>query len=527
MKTRDPQWFDLFQARGTRRDFLRVGGAAAGLVALGALPGCGAARGPRLSDDPFTLGVASGDPASDGLVLWTRLARSVLDGAGTADRAVPVTWEVAHDDAFTRIAGRGETLAIPELGHSVHAEVAGLEPGRGYVYRFRAGGITSPVGRGRTAPAPGVLADRVRFAFASCQNYEHGYYTALGHLAEEDLDFVVHLGDYIYEKRFGGPEVRAHEGGEVITLDEYRGRYTTYRTDPLLQAAHAAAPWVCTTDDHEVDNNWAGPHAEDDQSPETLLLRRAAAYQAFYEFMPLRRSSMPTGPDAQLYRRLSFGSLVEMFALDTRQYRSDQPCGDRTQPTCAAHVAPDQSILGAAQREWLLSGMTSSQARWNVMAQQVMVARLRGRQDDGTETWAMDMWDGYPRERTVVLNALADGGVANPVVLTGDIHSSWVANLHRDFDAPDQPPVATEFAGTSITSGGDGVDVSQGALGVLERNPHLHFYDGRRGYVVATVEPERWTTDYRIVPYVEREGAPVETRATFVVENGRPGAERV
>ncbi len=526
MKTRDPQWYDFFDGGVTRRDFLRVAGGAAGLVALGALPGCGFARVPRLLDDPFTLGVASGDPTSDGVVLWTRLARNVLRGRGLADRAVPVNWEIAHDRAFGQVVRSGESLALPELGHSVHAEVNGLEPGRRYFYRFTTGGVSSPRGRTMTAPGPEAMAQCVRFAFASCQNYEHGYYSALQHLAEEDVDFIAHLGDYIYEKRFAGPAVRQNEAGEVITLDEYRARYSTYRSDRALQAAHAAAAWISTTDDHEVDNNWAGRFPEDDQTQAELMLRRAAAFQAFYEFMPLRRSSMPSGPDMPLYRRLSFGPLMNLWALDTRQYRTDQPCGDRTQPTCAEHVAPDATILGGAQRRWLMQGMADSGARWNVLAQQVMVARLRGVQGDGTETWSMDKWDGYPVERQALMDFLAEAQPSNPVVLTGDIHSNWVTSLKQDFDDPASRTVGTEFVGTSLTSGGDGQDSTAGGQGVLSRNPHIQFYNGQRGYVVCEVTPDRWTADYRVVPFVERPGAPISTRATFVVESGKAGAER-
>jgi len=520
MKTGDLQWYDLFRSRTTRRDFLRIGGGAAGLIALGTLPGCGSEKSFRFTSNPFAFGVASGDPAPDGLVLWSRLGREALTGAGALAEQVPVGWELAEDEGFSRVVQSGSVLALPELGHSVHAEVDGLGAGRDYFYRWITSGEASPVGRTRTAPDGSP--DQVRFAFASCQNYEHGYYTTLSHLAREDVDFIVHLGDYIYEKRFGTEYVREHEMGEVVTLDEYRGRYTTYRMDPALQAAHQAAPWIVTTDDHEVDNNYAGVIPEDDQTPEQLMLRRAAGYQTFYEFMPLRRSSMPTGPDMPLYRRLRFGSLMEMSVLDTRQYRSDQPCGDRTQPSCAEHISPDQSILGARQRDWLKEGLSGSSSQWNVLAQQVMVARLRGRNSDGDETWSMDKWDGYPAERQLLMDYLAEARPSNPVVLTGDIHSNWVADLKRDFDDMSSETVATELVGTSLTSGGDGQDV--GAESVLSNNPHIKFYNGQRGYVVSTVTPERWTAEYKVVPFVSEPGAEITTRATFIVEAGRTGA---
>jgi alkaline phosphatase D len=526
VKTRDPNWFDLFGVRGTRRDFLRVGGSVAGLVALGALPGCGLGRTPRFSTDPFALGVASGDPSPDGVVLWTRLARGAVDGAGVGDRPVDVAWEVAEDPGFARVAASGAAAALPQLGHSVHVEVEGLRPGREYFYRLSAGGDASPVGRTRTAPAAGASVDRLRFAFASCQHFEHGLYTALDHLASEDLDFVAFLGDYIYEYAEHDREaVRRHTGPEIVTLDHYRDRYAQYRADPALQAAHAAAAWIVTTDDHEVDNNYAGTAAEDDQSPEQLLLRRAAAYQAYYEFMPLRRASMHAGPDIPLYRRLAFGDLLEMSVLDTRQYRSDQPCGDRQKPTCAAREAAGQTILGAEQRGWLFDGLAASRSRWNVLAQQVVVAELRGETEEGEDTFSMDKWDGYPAERQALLDLLGNAGVSNPVVLTGDIHSNWGADVKRDFSDVASETVGTEFVGTSLSSGGDGSDSNPRGRSVLDHNPHLHFYNAQRGYVVATVTPERWTSEYRVVPYVTRPGAPIGTRATFVVESGRPGAQ--
>jgi alkaline phosphatase D len=523
MKTRDPQWYDLFERRGTRRDFLRVSGGVVGLLALGTVPGCG--RSVRVFSDPFALGVASGDPTPDGAVLWTRLARASLDGAGALSDAVAVEWEVADDELFASVVQRGDATAFPELGHSVHVEVEGLRPGREYFYRMIVGGEASPVGRTRTAPAPGAPVDRMRFGFASCQHYETGWYTALRHMALEDLDLIVHLGDYIYE---GPPNarVRAHEGLEVHTLDDYRARYATYRADSDLQAAHAAAPWVVTWDDHEVDNNYADDVAEDEQSKDELLLRRAAAYQAYYEFMPLRRSSMPSGPDMLLYRRLAFGDLLEMSVLDTRQYRSDQPCEDGNVPSCAAHVAPEQSILGAAQRDWLFEGLAATRARWNVLAQQVMVARFRGARDDGAETWSMDKWDGYPLERQALLDVFAESETPNPVVLTGDIHSNWVTDLLRDFDDERSPVVGTELVGTSLTSGGDGAPMTAGGERALANNPHIKYYNGQRGYVVCDVTPELWTAAYRVVPVVTEPGGPVETAATFVVEAGRPGAQR-
>ena len=525
-KTAESRWFDLFGRRATRRDFLRIGAGAAGMVALGALPGCGRGRPRRFLSQPFSLGVASGDPGSESVVLWTRLAEAALREIGSGNEPVDVRWEISEDDAFSRLVRSGVVEARPELGHSVHVEAEGLLPGRDYFYRMIAGGEVSPIGRTRTAQAPGSSVDRFDFAFLSCQHYEQGYFTALRHLSEESVDLVVHLGDYIYEGPATEGRPRRHEGPEIVTLAQYRARYATYRSDHDLQAAHASAPWVVSTDDHEVDNDWAGGHPEDGQSPEQFLLRRAAAYQAFYEFMPLRRSSMPAGPDMQLFRRLRFGDLLEINVLDTRQFRTDQPCNGRVGASCAEHRTSNATLLGRTQREWLFNGLAASESQWNVLAQQVMVARLRNFDSDGRELWSFDKWDGYPVERQATLDALAESRAANPIVLTGDIHSNWVSRLLRDFDDEQSDAVGTEFVGTSVSSGGNGQPTTDWGQNTLRNNAHIDFYNGQRGYVVASVTPQRWTSTYRVVPQVEEPGGSVETLARFVVESGRAGAER-
>jgi alkaline phosphatase D len=493
-----------------RRDFI---------FALGALPAFYGEPQARLRSNPFTLGVASGDPASNGVVLWTRLT-------GIQEPRVAVNWEISEDEQFRRIVRKGSSIALRELGHSVHAEVGGLRAGRDYWYRFMTGGEASPTGRTRTAREAVAQGSPFRFAFVSCQNYEHGYYTAYRHLASEDLDVVVHLGDYIYERRFAGTAggfVRQHESGEALTLDQYRARYALYRSDPDLQAAHAAFPWIVTTDDHEVANNYAGAVPETGGSRDEFLQRRAAAYQAYYEFMPLSRSSMPAGPGVRLFRRVPFGDFIAFHVLDTRQYRSDQPCGDGRKTQCEDALAATQTMMGPEQERWLTDALRSSRARWNVLANQVMVAQVAQTQE-GARTFSMDKWDGYVDARSRLLKLFASGRPSNPIVLTGDVHTSWVADLKVDFDNPSSAAVGTEFVGTSISSNGDGNDDIP--KGLFEENPHVKFYNSRRGYARVTATPSQWTCDYRIVPYVSRPGAPVETRASFVVENGRPGAQR-
>jgi alkaline phosphatase D len=528
MKSRTIRWYDLFDHMGrhtlTRRDFLEASRAAVGILALGALPARRGDWSPRFRQDPFGLGVASGDPRAHGVVLWTKLLSAPDSGAPVGDgRPVPVAWEVASDEGFRTLAAEGTTIAVPELGHAVHAEVETLRPDRMYWYRFHAGGITSPVGRTRTAPEHDATVQDFRFGFTSCQHFEQGYYTALRHLADEDLRLVVHLGDYIYENGPVADRVRLHSSPEVFSLMDYRARYAQYKSDPDLQAAHAAFPWVVTPDDHEVDNNYADHHAENAQTPEELLLRRAAAYQAYYEHMPLRRSAMPAGPSMHVYRRLRFGRLVELSVLDTRQYRTDQPCGDGYQPRCEGAYDPDATMMGLEQEVWLFDGMARSNAIWNVLANQVLIAQLAGERD-GAIAMSMDKWDGYVVPRARVTDFLNQRGPANPVVLTGDIHSNWVADLKTDFDDPGSDTVATELVCTSISSGGDGSDTTPRGQGLLESNPHVKFYNGQRGYVRCAVSPTAWTADYRVVPYVSRRGAPIRTRASFTIEEGTPGA---
>jgi alkaline phosphatase D len=478
----------------------------------------------KLSSDPFMLGVASGDPLSDSVVLWTRLAPDPTNGGGMPSTNVTVEWEVASDDRMKKIVRRGKEVATPEWGHSVHAEVGGLDPARWYWYRFRAGEFVTPVARTRTAPASGARPSRVSFAFASCQHYEAGYFTAYKHMADEDIDFVIHLGDYIYEGAAIKGRVRMHNGPEIASLADYRNRYALYKSDPDLKHAHASFPWMVTWDDHEVDNNYAGDTSEDNAPKEPFLARRAAAYQAYYEHMPLRRASMPRGPDMKLYRGWRYGQTAEFHMLDTRQYRTDQPCGDGMKD-CPEARAPEATIMGREQERWLLDRLAKTSARWNVLAQQVMLAPLDTAA--GPERrHSMDKWGGYLAERDRLLNFLAERRVSNPVVLTGDIHSNWVADLKRDPDDTRSATVGAEFVGTSISSGGDGSDSRPEAERLLSENPHIKFYNGQRGYVRCELTARQMTADYRIISSVTKPGGQMSTRARFVVESGKPGAQR-
>jgi alkaline phosphatase D len=512
----------------SRRLFLAYAASLSGACAVGAQARGATATGASFASDPFTLGVASGDPGPRSIVLWTRLAPRPLEPhGGMTPENVEVSWELAADDSFDTIVRRGKTLATPQLGHSVHIEAHGLDPDRWYWYRFRAGDAESPVGRTRTMPRSDAMPERVKFAFASCQHYESGYYTAYEHMAQDGLDLVIHLGDYIYEGPRGAESkaVRQHQGHEIRSLEDYRIRHAQYRSDPLLHGMHAVCPWIMAWDDHEVDNNYASATSEEaDVDPADFLVRRANAYQAYYEHMPLRRRSLPQGPHLQLYRKLAFGRLAEFFALDTRQYRTDQPNGDGKKPLNAAALSRDNSLLGERQRGWLERSLLASTGAWNVLAQQVLMATVD--QETGPdELFPMDAWSGAVHERNQLMRFLRQRQVPNPVVLTGDIHSNWVNDLRVDDRREDSPIVATEFVGTSISSSGNGGDGAAFRDAVMKENPGVRFFNANRGYVRCTVTQDAWQSDYQIVETVTEPGAPMKTRASFVVESGRPGAK--
>jgi alkaline phosphatase D len=509
----------------SRRLFLAY---AASLSAVPLLGGRANAAKRRINfeSDPFSVGVASGDPTENGVVLWTRLAPRPLEPAGgLPSEDVEVSWEIASDNAMRDIVSRGTTVATPQLGHSVHVEANNLAPSRWYWYRFRAGDAESPIGRTRTMPAANATPDELRFAFASCQHYETGLYTAYEHMAKEDVDLVVHLGDYIYEYGAVPGRVRRHTNVEIQTLDEYRARHAQYKGDPLLQAMHARCPWVVTWDDHEFDNDYASDISEQTEvDPAKFLARRANAYQAYYEMMPLRRTSVPSGPDMQLYRKVSFGSLAEFLVLDTRQFRSDQPGRDEVIDVETIPTSPDITMLGKRQMDWLQKSFTESPANWNVMAQQVMMATIDFEKGD-RQRYYSDGWPAYVSERQRLIQFLGERKVRNPVVLTGDFHSNVVNDLRVDDRKAELPVIATEFMGTSISSAGNGEDKRADLDSLMAENPCLKFLNDQRGYALCTVTPEAWRTDFRVMEYVTKPGAPIKTRASFVIESGQAGAK--
>ncbi|MEU8885555.1 alkaline phosphatase D family protein [Streptomyces hydrogenans] len=520
-----------------RRRFLTTAGAAAALAFATQLPAAGAAAaaeldGRRITEDPFTLGVASGDPLPGSVLLWTRLApRPFEPGGGLPAERVSVHWELARDERFARTVRRGRVTAHPEFSHTVHVEVEHLEPGREFYYRFRAGDWTSPVGRTRTAPAPWARPAELRIGAVSCQAYHDGYFTAYRHLADEDLDVVLHLGDYLYEyavnatggaRAYTDRTLPAVFNRETVTLEDYRLRYGLYKSDPDLRAAHAAHPFVVTWDDHETENNYAGGTPENGVPPEEFLLRRAAAYRAYWEHQPLRAPQRPEGPDMRLYRRLRFGRLAQFDVLDTRQYRSDQAYGDGWQVPGPLSEDPARTMTGAAQERWLLDGWRASDARWNVLPQQVVLAERRDRSTADFKL-SMDSWDGYPASRQRILAGAESAGVENLMVLTGDVHVGYGFDLKADFRDPASRTLGTEIVATSIASGKDGADRPSNYDKLLQANPHLRFFNGRRGYVTVAFGEESARADFRTVPYVTTPGAPVTTAGSFVTEAGNPG----
>jgi alkaline phosphatase D len=517
-----------WDGRISRRTLLRTGGSAtAGILLLG--HAATAKSAPPFATYPFTLGVASGDPTHDSSVLWTRLAPKPLEGGGLPQEVFGVRYEVAADEDFRRIVRRGAVEALPEEAHTVHAEIGGLQPETPYWYRFKWGPVESPVGRTRTAPAAGSMPESpLRFAYASCQNYVHGFYHAYADLAKQDVDLVVHLGDYIYEGPGTGrpANVRRHAPeAELFSLDDYRTRHAQYRSDPNLQAAHAAFPWLMTWDDHEFKDNYANLAISPETPIEDVQARRAAAYLAYWEHSPLARSRKPVGHQMNLYRRMHWGRLATFHVIDSRQYRDDQitQCtqADRREENgwyCPGQVDENRTILGAEQRKWLLDGLVDAPADgWNVLANQVGFAP----QDDlagARRRFFVDPWDGYVMDRQAILDVAK--GLGNLVVITGDKHQNSVRDVPESYLDIGGPAAATEFVGTSISSQGD----ERGIPAIAADNPHILWENFQRGYVRATVEPTRWTTEFRVVDTVTKEQATASTAAAFVVEHGKPGA---
>jgi alkaline phosphatase D len=480
--------------------------------------------GDGIEGDPFALGVASGDPDPSSVVLWTRLVVDPLatdgyGGIGPTDHAV--RWEVAADEAFDELVAVGLEPAPAELGHSVHVTVDGLEPATAYWYRFRIGEATSPVGRTRTAPAADAAVDQLTLAFASCQLRTAGAWSAYPHLVADEPDLVLFLGDYVYEYPGGEGDTLVPLDAEPQTLADYRLLYGAYKRDAGLQAAHAVAPWVATWDDHEVENNYAADVPEQAADEATFAERRRAGYQAYWEHLPLRVEAPGDDGAFELHRSLRWGALAELFVLDGRQHRSDQVCGDEiatNRADCPEIDDEDQTMLGAEQEAWLEAGLRASDATWKVLAQQTVMKALVL----GDLVLNVDQWDGYPAARARLLRTIEEEGIADVVVLTGDIHAGGAADLRSPDAGRDGPVVAAELVGTSISSPGIG-----GLAAALDLSPlglaYANFAD--HGYARCTITPERWRCDFVIVESLT-EGAGASVDATVEILAGTPGVRR-
>lgn len=512
----------------TRRALLKRGTA---LLAASAAPArlLHAADASRFKTDPFTLGVASGYPTSTSVVLWTRLAPQPLHPSGgiAPDEVIPVTCEVATDERMRHIVRTDRVYATGRHAHSIHYEPEGLAPARDYWYRFSVGGFRSIVGRTRTAPAVDAAHPRLRMALASCQHFEQGYFHAYRHMLGDDLDLIVHVGDYIYESSWGSSLVRHHNAPEAISHEDYRIRYALYRSDPDLQAAHAQYPWLVTWDDHEVENDYAGEVSQTDDPRAWFLARRAAAYAAYYEHMPLPRRAMPYGADLRLFNRRTYGTLATFYLLDSRQYRSPLAC---TRPfwrgvrmvNCDELHDPKRTKLGEPQESWLRERFALSETTWNFLAQGTLMTYLNeGTRDE--PLFRNDSWNGYHAARERMMAAIGDSRVPNPVVLSGDIHAFLVANLHRDPADVESPVVASELVATSITAQG-GPQSSWDAA--QARNPNVLYTNSQaRGYLRLDICREHLQAALVALdsPVDARSGAKVVR--SYAVEAGRPGPQ--
>lgn len=524
--------------RTARRLFLLDAARLSAALSAASLGACASsAKGPY----PFSLGVASGSPLPDSVILWTRILSEPLKAESTPAIAMTVRWEVGHDEAFRSIAAKGTAVATPELAHSVHVDVRGLAPGRWYWYRFMLGDAVSPVGRTRTAPARDEMPGQLKLAVASCQHWEFGSYAAHRHIAASSPDLVAFLGDYIYE---WGPyqlrhPARAVRSDESFTLSDYRRRYAQYKSDPDLQAAHAAAPWIVTWDDHEVANDYAG--LRDERLAQDFASRRAAAYQAFYEHMPLRLPAVRRDGFAQveLFQRVDWGRLARFHVLDDRQYRSPQACTKSDTRggsnavfarACAALRDPRRTMLGAQQEAWLEQGLATARARWNILAQQTLMAQSSSapvRKPEDGRFWT-DGWDGYPAARRRLLDTIVRQGAHNPLVLGGDVHTFYATSLRPDFSKPvskQNAVVATEFVGTSVTSSSRS---QERTLAHMENNPHmLYGRSDKRGYMLLEVTPKHTVAHFMGLDDVRDAKSAIAELAAFRVADGVAGAERV
>ncbi len=474
----------------------------------------------KLSADPFTLGVASGDPLASNVVLWTRLAPAPTTGglAGMPDAPVDVTWQVATDEAFTSVVTSGTARTESGAAHSVHVDAGGLAPSTDYYYRFTAGGFTSPVGRTRTFAGGDSVPDHLRVGVVTCQDFGTGYYAAYRHLLDEDLHLVVHLGDYIYEHDL--PIVRSlTPPGTPTDLDGFRSRYAAYKADADLRAAHARYPFLVMWDDHEVTNNYAGNTGTFGQTADDMREMRAAAYRAWWEHMPVRVAP-PTDADVDIYRSVKIGGLARISLLDERQYADVPPCRDSAVSDtgdCPARAGNDREYLGPKQQSWFAQTVAPKDVVWDLVGNPTVVAGVNA----GTlaaPAYYLETWDGYPQARRRFIESLRTAG-GQPVVLTGDYHAGMVADIHETPGDTSTAVVTTELMTPAVTSVPFPLP--------RETNPHIHYATERHGYLTLDVEPTQITATFRLLDDIAKPDTAITTGATWRIAKGAASATPV
>ncbi|MGL4305539.1 MAG: alkaline phosphatase D family protein [Mycobacteriaceae bacterium] len=535
----------------SRRQFLRTSSlAAAGAGTLAVLPSLAAADS---SVQAFQHGVASGDPTDSAVIIWTRVTPSLEAVPGSGFGAgVQVSWTVATDPDMARVISRGMVTTSADSDHTVKIDVQGLASSTLYFYQFlvldgEVAGQRSAVGKTRTAPANDADIDQLRFGVVSCSNWEAGFFGAYRHLSyRDDLDAIIHLGDYIYEYGTGGypgkfgvvrPVEPSHE---IVSLQDYRIRHGLYKTDPDLQAAHRAVPWICTWDDHESTNDAYDSGAQNHQ-PNTegdWNTRKKSSEQAYYEWIPVRVAGSDN--NRHLYRRLRFGTLMELSMLDLRTYRSKQA------PLLSAQVdTVDRTITGAEQMQWLTNGVVTSAVQWKIIGNPVMISPLLIPPLEVETTRALtsllglpaggvppntDAWDGYTADRQRLLTALVDNGVQDTVFITGDIHTSWACDIPVDpANYPGAGTIATELVVTSVTSVNfdDFIKIPEHTAGraaeqaIKAANHHVQFLDvDAHGFGVFTVTKQAAQMDYWFLAAKEDPNSEIYCGASYEVVSG-------
>ncbi|MFT5132440.1 MAG: alkaline phosphatase D [Gammaproteobacteria bacterium] len=505
-----------------RREFLIR--SSMGLSAL-QLAGPVSAR-PVFSASPFSLGIASGDVTDSSVVLWTRLAPAPLEmDGGIGQFTIPVSWTLAQDPAMKNIIQRGESHAAPQLAHSVHVDIEGLTSNAEYWYQFSAGNYQSEVGRTRTLPAINEDIDSIRFITASCQNYSHGYFIAYEHMVADKPDFIIHLGDYIYDTSFG-ETFRQHETEKApVSLADYRRRHALYKTDKHLQHAHAQIPFFTTIDNHD---------AIEDRDPDKFA-QRAAAYQAWYEHMPVRGYGAIGDNRFDLQRKISLGDLVQISLLDSRQFRDKKDlCRDSMDPNygfgnyrerCSDLISEDRSMLGLAQERWLEDSLLQNKAAWNVIASPGPFLPFRY-YVDGKELSYIGAWDAYPANRQRIADTLNATKSGHPIILSGDVHSFWAVDGQLIKDQAERLSVV-EFVTSSITANWP-LPLAKPVTDNLTNNPQVKFYEpDKRGYLLHEVNSTEWKTTARAMRDVRDEQSQAFSLASFLVNNGKAGFKQL